>query len=244
MRLALAILLALPVFGAAQELWHFGSPNLIYGIYRKKWHDAVYFDEVRIGHIDTTLKDTQWNGIPCKLYTSNSFFSPKEGMPAIPTARITKSYIGADGKVLRVETSYSDWQKSVIVVADFKVDEIELFVRDKNGERRSTLNPAGGTGTFRNPFLALIAEMEKDRKDVKFQLIDPASGGLISYTARAVGKFNGTISNEKFQGAIVELNGPLGRDKVWITDKGMMIKVELHDGAVVNAQDFPFKIDG
>lgn len=115
MRLALAILLALPVFGAAQELWHFGSPNLIYGIYRKKWHDAVYFDEVRIGHIDTTVKDTQWNGIPCKLYTSNSFFSPKEGMPAIPTARITKSYIGADGKVLRVETSYSDWQKSVIV---------------------------------------------------------------------------------------------------------------------------------
>jgi hypothetical protein len=225
----------------AQELWHFGKPNTVYGVYRKirDPQNERNWNELRVGHIDTFIKDVTFDGKPAKHYSSTAIFAPKINEP--PQQRIRKYETWLDpatGRVLRVKGTYSAWRTEIEADAVFKKDEVEVTVRDQKGVRTSTFYPAEGVESFVNPFTKLMAEMDKDRKEVTFNTYDITNAGIRKYTARVIGKWKAEISNNKYSGATIEVNGADGKLIFYVSTEGEVFEIDLPDGAKIYAQVF------
>ncbi len=223
----------------AQELWQFGTPNRVYGVYRKVQKTPTYFEEIRIGHIDVKVQDEVMNGVPCKKYTSTAFFSPKPGGPPVPKIRHYVTWVAPDGRIVRVFMQYTAFRKNIAADATFRDDEISIQVTESAKTRSATLFAgSGGPKSFVNPFLELMAEADKHRKKVEFQALECTTGGIVQYKALVVGKWKGDIANKVFEGRVIEVDGPEGKLLLYVSQQGELIQIDLPDGAQVWAQDF------
>lgn len=242
--------IALLVFSApsgAQELWHFGTPNRVYGIYRKVRDpkNEHNYRELRVGHIDATVTDEVFDGKPCKHYKSTAFFSAKEGTPgATPTIRHCETWVGLDGRVLRAHLQYSAFRKGLFADAVFKGDEIQLSVTQNAKSRKATLFASGGPDAFTNPIPNLMKLADKDRPVIEFSLLDPSTAGILKYRARVTGKFKADVQGAKFTGRTLEVEGKEGVMLFYVSDQGELLQIDLPDGATVCAQQFMLFPDG
>jgi hypothetical protein len=246
-RIALAAVVLGGCASEAQELWHFGTPNAVYGIYRRirDPNDFTQYIENRIGHIDTKVMDSEFNGKPCRVYTSTAYFSPKPREGPQPRVRKYETWIAPNGDIIKFSASYEAWRTYVKCDGVFMKDAVDLTVTKGLEQQKLTLYPAGGLEEFRNPFMAIVKEADKDRKEVAFCAYDVSTSGILKYKARVVGKWKAEKSNKKYEGATIEVTGNQeGTMKFYVSNEGELMQVDLPDGVKVYAQQFSVFPDG
>lgn len=245
--IALGVLLSIGVRASSQELWTFGEPNRVYGIYRRvpEPDNPLNFIETRIGHIDAKRTETTFQGKLCVLFSTTAYFSPKpiaKGIVPPPTVRRYDVWMTKDGTPLRVFMQTTGFRKVSAADAIFKDDSIEMTITESGKSRQTTLYPSDGVKAFVNPFLGMMATADKERGWVNFSCLEAYTNGIYKYKARVVGKFKHNVSSTlKFEGRMFEVVGPEKEQTytLYITNEGMLIQVDLPDGAFITAQDFP-----
>ena len=116
---------------------------------------------------------------------------------------------------------------------------VEVLFKNGRGVRNATLTPEGGVEGFRNPFLIMMQEADKDRPDVKFSMFDARTGGVARFEARVVRKFKKALGTRTYEGRTLEARGPDGTFMLHITNDGMLFQIDLPNGDKAYALQFP-----
>lgn len=246
MRCVAAFAAMLAVVGAsAQELWMFGNPNLSYGVFRNvpQKDNPLNYDEVKIGNMDVKKISTTYQGEACFLYSSTGRWAPKPIAKNVIPPQIVRRYdvwVKLDGTVLRVYMQHSSLGKAIVTDAVFKGEEIHMSISENGSTRKTVLMASEGVEAFKNPFVEMMANADKDRPWVKFSCLEASTAGIIRYRAVVMGKFTTKIGQIKYEGRMIEVDGPGPEERyiLYITNEGELLQVDMPDESKIHAQAF------
>lgn len=126
-----------------------------------------------------------------------------------------------------------------IVEAIYGTKTVELSIKEDGKERTSTLYPDEGCQPFFERFKPMIVDGKTVLKEKTFFVLDPVTLSYVKGSVRPGSRFEGTILLKKMRGNLfhVEIGGR--KQRVYITDKEDMVKIDLTEDTYFQIDSLP-----
>lgn len=139
---------------------------------------------------------------------------------------LRRIFVDEKGNLLFEEATAENTLGSFAMSATYGKDSFDLVIRDKSGQRQMTVNPGCGIEAINMMFKPMLKGQDVLLKEKEFYSLNPYTGTPEKYTARVSGKFSGKFSGDLHEGRCVDITGPKGAQKAFISYEGFLMKVE------------------
>lgn len=145
-----------------------------------------------------------------------------------------KVWFDQNGHIQRETYTTVNHTGTYFLGADFKANgDIDIMMKNGNGEKHTTLTPAEGAAAFDSEFQPMLDGAKVLLKEKKFLTFDPVTGGLVRWKAEVRTRFHGVLNDEKCQGTLVEVRHDKAIEEILVDDDGILVQVNLPDKAAI-----------
>jgi len=249
----------LPLVGGQQEIVMGLQPlaTEFYGLYSEhaesftakgnmRFDNPQYYVQDRVGSMDWSVATYARDGKPATLLQTNGTYKQVIEMSQHRHLEFANKmkisyWISPEGRLLEMDAlirvSAGAWSMQAI----FNNDSYDLTLNDPvNGERKSTLYLGFSLDKLNSMFTPMLQGKKALLKVKDFYTLDPLTGHPLHCTARLGGSWNGTLFNQnKYQGQWVDLTGPGINQRIYISDGGVLFKVEGPDHRFLSIEEAP-----
>lgn len=189
-------------------------------------------DSDNIGVVSWSVKNSNLNGKPCKLFTSEStwrfFLRNRDGSRQWFAPRVyVMAHIDSEaGKLLRTQTSYAGYGDPIQVTAVYQEDKIVSTVTKGRHIDTQEIYPNAELSDFDNIFTPLLRNGLVVKKSHKFLMIDPYTGFPLEVKLEAGQRFQGKMFDAPMQGYRVRSISKYGEMESFISRAGQLLRVQ------------------
>ena len=196
---------------------------------------SMRFD--RLGQLTWNVVDGGLKGVPCKLFTGETFWNYKtteknSALKDYHTAKVEFAFdIGLDGVPIHTESHFSDIadrsMKTVDVVADYGNDHIDETITKDGVVEKQTLYPSFGMELFAGMFDPIMRSglIQHDKMDCA--VLHPFTGQPYLFKLSVRSRFTGYFFFLNQAGYCVDVNGAEGDARAYLTRQGQLLQVDL-----------------
>jgi len=143
------------------------------------------------------------------------------------TRNTTTYWVALDGKLLRQSVHLLDPTGPKVAECVFWSDHIEVSVADQKGRRSFTVYPKVDLSLIDLQFRPMIVADKIVLSYKEYFAFDPFDQSFTKYKASVGGSFHGSFLATKFDGLHVDIEGPKGVVKAFVSKEGDLIKVDF-----------------
>lgn len=149
-------------------------------------------------------------------------------------------WVNEKGKLVHEIDVFTTDKGTFTANASFNKDDIEIIWNDPSGKYEKTvLNPADGVEPFDREFAPMISGKDVVMQTKDFCRLDPIAKAFRKYKARVLNTFTAKVMGKDFHGHIVELTCENLVQKVYVSDAGDLLQVDLPHGHFLYRNQVP-----
>jgi hypothetical protein len=230
------------IFGLKPE------PSLVLSHYiwveegRNEFGDATNVYAQKIGYTATKVSTTLFNNQQVFLYMSDARLKNDKlkeydvGIGASEQAWIDP----ATGHILRQIFQVEMPRTGIRVVeAVYGTKTVELSVTEEGKTRETTLYVEGGCQPFFDRFKPMVVEGKVVLKEKSYLILNPYNLSYSKGSSNVGGRFEATILLKKMKGNLYNVYTGGNRQRVYITEKNDLVKIDLTDESYLQADTVP-----
>lgn len=175
----------------------------------------------------------RWSTQPGKLDGKSIVLIKEEGVRKVSFRNaltlfqaIRNYWVTPEGKILRQQDLLSDPTGIRQAICEFSDDHVDVTKIEAGKETKFTLYPEGDLAKIQAQFRPMMENGQVILKDKEFVVYDPF-GGIRLFKVRHVGPFGGSTLDQKVKGQTFEIAGPTFKQRVFVNDKGDMVRAEF-----------------
>jgi hypothetical protein len=126
-----------------------------------------------------------------------------------------------------------------IVEAIYGTKTVELSIKEGGKETTTTLYPDGGCQPFFERFKPMVVDGKVVLKEKNFLVLNPYTLSFVKGSATVGGRFDGTILLKRMQGNLYNIFIDGQRQRVYITDKKDLVKIDITDTTYFQVDSVP-----
>jgi hypothetical protein len=196
----------------------------------------------KIGYTATRVSETVFNNQRVFLYVSDARVKKdplKEydaGVGASEQAWIDPENGHILKQVFQVEMPRTGIRK---VEAVYGTQTVELSITEDGKTRDTTLYIEGGCQPFFDRFKPMVADGKVVLKEKSYLTLNPYNLSYVKGSASVGGRFDTTILLKKMKGNLYSVYVEGKRQRVYVTDKNDLVKVDLTDETYLQTDAVP-----
>jgi hypothetical protein len=210
------------------------------------FNNPGYDVQDEVGTVDWSVAHYPWQGKPAVLLQTNGLYKQSMDIGRHRTLgftnRIKVSYwVAPDGTLLEMDSlikvSAGNWTMQAL----FNKDSYDLTLNDPvNGVRKSTLNLGFPLDKMNAMFTPMLDGKKELLKEKDYYALDPLTGHPVHYVAKLGGHWDGTyFGKKKAGGRYVDVTGNGTRQRIYVSDEGVLFKVDEPGRHFIGISDQP-----
>jgi hypothetical protein len=215
----------------AQEpyLYFRGSQTLV--LFRPRRISTDRTADIRVGVTYMRSEEAKLGDVDCKKWIWHSEVWPHAGGPDAQIDLDTETWVGPDGKVLKIVAKSQRYKTLHIAEAVRKDDqtmEVTTTVNHQN-KQTSIITPRGGCQMFDNAFKGLLFNKNARPEDsIEYFQLDALTGTSVKYKARVKNvRVSAMFGDKRIEAKSLEITGPSGSMIAYVSNDGVLIQVDF-----------------